>query len=210
MNQDLTTAKKRLRLVIKERLKTLTLDRNDAAQKLYKNLMSISRFKDARTVAVFVNFGDEIRSRRVIPDLFDGPGFTRTIGTPFCSASDMNFYRLRKPRLDPETGEPIFDDLIPSQYGILEPRPELRLLSENIVRPEDIDVILTPGLAFDLQGGRLGRGAGYYDRFLPKLRSDALILGICYEEQIVAKIPTDDRDVRVHALATPDRTVVFA
>ena len=194
---------------MKERLKTLTLDRNVAAEKIYRNLMSLAQIENATTVAVFIDFGDEVRSRRFIPKLFDGRGFTRTIGTPFCSGDEMIFYKLRRPTVDPETGEPSFSDLISGKYGILEPRPELRVAPENIVAPEDIDVILTPGLAFDLQGGRLGRGAGYYDRFLPKLRSDAMIIGICYEEQIVLKTPTDERDFRLHALATPKRAVLF-
>ena len=209
MDQNISAAKKRLRLSMKERLKTLTIDRNDAAEKIYRNLTSLLQVGNATTVAVFIDFGDEVRTRRFIPKLFEGHGFTRTIGAPFLSDDEMNFYKLRRPAVDSETGDPSFDDLVATKFGILEPRPELCAQSENIVIPEDIDVILTPGLAFDLKGGRLGRGAGYYDRFLPKLRSDAMIIGICYEEQIVLKTPTDERDFRLHALATPKRVVVF-
>lgn len=209
MEQDLASAKKSLRSSMKNRLQTLAFDRNDAAEKLYRNLMSLSQVRNATTVAVFIDFGEEVRSRRFIPRLFDGHGFSRTIGIPFCLGVEMRFYKLSRPIVDPETGEPSFPDLIPAKYGILEPRPELRDVSENIVNPEDIDVILTPGLAFDLHGGRLGRGAGYYDRFLPKTRPNATVIGVCYDEQIVLKTPTDDRDFRVHAVATPERVVLF-
>lgn len=209
MEQDLTSVKKGLRSSMKNRLQTLTFDRNGAAEKLYRNLMSLPQVRNATTVAVFIDFGEEVRTRRFIPKLFDGNGFSRTIGIPFLLGAEMSFYKLRRPVVDPETGEPSFLDLIPAKYGILEPRPELRDASENIIKPENIDVILTPGLAFDLQGGRLGRGAGYYDRFLPKTRPNATIIGVCYDEQIVLQTPTDDRDFRVHAVATPERVVLF-
>ena len=78
----------------------------------------------------------------------------------------------------------------------------------EMILSEEFDVVLAPGLAFDLQGRRLGRGAGFYDRFLPKLRNDAFVVGLCYEEQIVEQTPVDNLDFRVHAVATPNRIVV--
>jgi 5-formyltetrahydrofolate cyclo-ligase len=207
MNVELTVDKKELRRQTKERLKALNVDRASAADSLYANLMTIPKVISARTIAVFVDFGTEISTRRFIPQLFIAKEFTRTVGVPFCTDGEMNFYKLLPPTLDPQTKEPFFNDLVPMAFGILEPRTELRNIPENILAPEDIDVVITPGLAFDLRGGRLGRGAGYYDKFLPKIRPDALAIGICYEEQIVERAPTDAHDFRVHAIATPKRVV---
>ncbi len=207
MNVEFTVDKKELRRQTKERLKALNVDRASAADSLYANLMTIPKVVSARTIAVFVDFGTEISTRRFIPQLFIAKEFTRTVGVPCCTDGEMKFSELGPPTLDPQTKEPFFNDLVPMAFGILEPRTELRNNPENILAPEDIDVVITPGLAFDLRGGRLGRGAGYYDKFLPKIRPDALAIGICYEEQIVERAPTDAHDFRVHAIATPKRVV---
>lgn len=207
--EDVSAAKKELRLVMKERLKSLNVDRKAVSARLYANLITLEKIKSAQTVAVFIDFGAEIPTRYFIRQLFEAKEFTRIIGVPFCEQGEMFFYKLRRPTLDGQSGAPIFDDLTPMTFGILEPRPGLRNVPENLVAPEEFDVVLTPGLAFDLHGRRLGRGAGFYDRFLMKLRRDAFVVGICYEEQIVEHTPVAAHDFHVHALATPDRVVVI-
>ncbi len=209
MDQKLANAKKELRSVIRSRLKTLQINRVGAAMKLYERLISLPRVRQAKTIGVFIDFGTEIPTRYFIPKLFEGNGFTRDVGIPFCVDGEMNFYRLERPDVEPETNEPVFHDLTPMTFGILEPTPERRSKPQNLLRPECFDVMITPGLAFDLQGRRLGRGAGFYDRYLPRLRSDALIVGIGYEEQIVEEAPVGELDHMIHALVTPDRAVIF-
>lgn len=90
------------------------------------------------------------------------------------------------------------------RHGIVEPAagPEVPLA--------DLDLVLVPGLAFDSQGFRLGRGAGFYDRFLadlraarPSRRTAALVLGVCSDAQIVPAVPHDSHDQPVDALLTP-------
>ena len=62
-------------------------------------------------------------------------------------------------------------------------------------------MILVPGLAFDLRGGRLGRGRGYYDRFLAG--ATGLRVGVCFEDQIVADVPLEPHDLRMDFVVTP-------
>lgn len=71
-----------------------------------------------------------------------------------------------------------------------------------VVPLQEIDVFLTPGLAFDLDGGRLGNGAGFYDRLLSRKRSDAIAVGITIEIRVVEGVPMDSHDQRVDWLAT--------
>ena len=78
-------------------------------------------------------------------------------------------------------------------YGIREPVPEL---AEN-VKPEDIDLVIVPCVAFDGRGGRLGHGAGYYDRYLPKLREDTVMVLAAFEEQRLPEIEMEETDVRI-------------
>lgn len=71
-----------------------------------------------------------------------------------------------------------------------------------VIPIHEVDVFLVPGLAFDLRGGRLGNGAGHYDRILSAARSDAVTIGIAPATRIVDAVPVDDHDRLVGWLAT--------
>ena len=91
------------------------------------------------------------------------------------------------------------DELEPSQniepnMQILEPRLTIRQDVLRHVLPEQIDAVLVPGMAFDRRGNRLGRGGGYYDRFLRRLRADSLTIGLAFEGMIRDTIPHDEND----------------
>ena len=92
-------------------------------------------------------------------------------------------------------------DLRDGAYGILEPRDGLPLGD-----PSALDLILVPGRAFDPGGGRLGRGKGYYDGFLSRLRparaDGPYKLGVGFACQLVESVPMQVRDVRVDAAVT--------
>ena len=79
-------------------------------------------------------------------------------------------------------------DLQPGAYGILEPVGEL------FTDYEKIDVAIVPGMAFDAEGHRLGRGKGYYDRFLSRVPYIYKI-GLCFAWQMVEQIPCDEHDI---------------
>ena len=81
-------------------------------------------------------------------------------------------------------------DLAQGAYNIMEPTGEV---FDNYT---DIDIAVIPGVAFDKDGNRMGRGKGYYDRLLPKL-ANTYKIGICLPFQLVEKIPTDEHDVRM-------------
>ncbi len=93
-----------------------------------------------------------------------------------------------------EIGEEWGAQLEPGHRGILEPRPG----SGQLFAPQVAETVavLVPGLAFDAQGGRLGRGGGFYDRFLarPELQG-ALKIGVCWSMQVIHGTPTDRYDV---------------
>jgi 5-formyltetrahydrofolate cyclo-ligase len=87
-------------------------------------------------------------------------------------------------------------DLKKGAYNIMEPRAACE------ERPAgQMDIIITPGVAFDKEGGRLGRGGGYYDRLLRKA-GRVIKIGLCFREQIVKKVPVNARDVRVDKIIT--------
>ena len=110
------------------------------------------------------------------------------------------------------------DSLIQHPYGIKEPDP----IQCPKITPTEIETIkgfvicLVPGLAFDTQGNRLGRGAGYYDRWISSVRQNmldnerrVLFLGFCYDQQIIESVPTDSWDQPMDGLLTASRLVMI-
>ncbi|HWB19598.1 MAG TPA: 5-formyltetrahydrofolate cyclo-ligase [Phycisphaerales bacterium] len=73
-----------------------------------------------------------------------------------------------------------------------------------------IDLVIVPGLAFDLNGTRLGRGAGYYDRFLARLRPSALRVGIAFDQQITDPLPVAPHDQRMNLIITDKRIITVS
>ncbi len=79
-------------------------------------------------------------------------------------------------------------DLVEGSYGILEPGRDT-----GVVEPSEISLIIVPGRAFTEEGARLGRGKGFYDRYLK--RTSAIKIALAYREQIYPGIITEDNDV---------------
>ncbi len=93
-------------------------------------------------------------------------------------------------------------DLQVGAFDIMEPKPSCPL-----VMPDEIGVIIVPGRAFDEWGNRLGRGLGYYDRFLKTLPITTLKLALAFDCQIVPRIPVKPNDVPMDVIITERRTI---
>lgn len=92
--------------------------------------------------------------------------------------------------------------LMAGAYGILEPDPDRCPALPDSYRP---GLVVTPGIAFDQKGGRLGYGGGYYDRFAERLgreRADVTWLGLAFEDQLVEDIPMQAHDRRMDGIVT--------
>jgi 5-formyltetrahydrofolate cyclo-ligase len=109
-------------------------------------------------------------------------------------------WRWVLPRVEPDRSLTFRDAGLPREthpFGMDQP-----VGSGPIIPIHEIDVFLVPGLAFDLGGGRLGNGAGHYDRILSQARHDAESIGIAPAARMVETVPTEPHDVRVGWLAT--------
>ena len=92
--------------------------------------------------------------------------------------------------------------LSPGMLGVLEPQ------EGRPVAPERIDLVVVPGVAFDLFGHRLGYGKGFYDRTFGA-RTRGLLAGFAFELQVVEQLPKEDHDVRLDLLITEARVIHF-
>ena len=92
------------------------------------------------------------------------------------------------------------DDLAPSAWNSAVWEPAFP--AARVILPAEIDLILVPGLAFTRDGHRLGRGGGFYDRFLAQLPERTVKLGVCFDLQMVEALPAEAHDRRVDAVVT--------
>lgn len=92
-----------------------------------------------------------------------------------------------------------------SPLGVLEPAAS----EEKLCAPEDFAAVMLPGVAFDENGGRLGHGGGYYDRFLAQLPPETLLIGVAYEWQVLPEVPLAEWDVPLDFLVTEKRQRCF-
>jgi 5-formyltetrahydrofolate cyclo-ligase len=112
------------------------------------------------------------------------------------------------PRVGEDDGDGLFrvlaaDELRAGRYGILEPAGTTRLADVEFAAL----TIFVPGVAFDMQGNRLGRGRGWYDRLLQQAGERAAIVALAYEFQIVDAVPTGPGDQKVNYVITEKRVV---
>lgn len=93
-------------------------------------------------------------------------------------------------------------DVAPGWRGIREPRHP-----RQPVPPHAVELVIVPGVGFDVAGNRLGYGGGHFDRLLGRLRRGVPVIGVALEDQVVTRIPVADHDRPVDVVLTPERTL---
>jgi len=176
--------------------------RRIAAEAILNNLKKMPCWESARCLLAFLSFGFEMSTEGVIAEAIEAD---KQVYVPALDGVLMEFRQITSPRERVEKGV----------LGIREP-PKNAVVWKRAGSPEPI-LALVPALAFDIAGGRLGRGGGYYDRFIEIVRRDAreagisppLFLGFACREQIVAAVPMDKSDQQLDGLVTDDFAVLF-
>jgi 5-formyltetrahydrofolate cyclo-ligase len=183
--------KSSLRHIIREKLIAHSFENETFSLMICNRLNELDVFQTARKknrLMIYLSFGNEVQT------------------TTF-----LNTYPIVVPCCDEDTIIPVRifsrNDLEPGRFGILEPKQNLRNNFKYHVTPEQLDVVIVPGLAFDASGNRLGRGKGYYDRFLSQFPPKTLLIGLAFECQIVEKVPVDARDCPVSIVVTEKRII---
>ncbi|WP_298039234.1 5-formyltetrahydrofolate cyclo-ligase [uncultured Desulfuromonas sp.] len=96
------------------------------------------------------------------------------------------------------------DEMRAGAFGVLEPT------GNQIIPPDALDIVVVPGVGFDLAGHRLGYGKGFYDRYLHAAGRCRKAVGLAYEMQLVSELPAEAHDVRMHLLVTEERILRFS
>ncbi|MBI5557463.1 MAG: 5-formyltetrahydrofolate cyclo-ligase [Deltaproteobacteria bacterium] len=154
---------------------------------IQENLLQIDGVKNAKHIMLYVSFRSEVETLPLFA-MFRQKNIVTSAPLTVVKEHRLIPCRVTDPELD----------LRPGYCHIPEPDPD-RLTPLD---PAAIDVVLVPGAVFDLHGGRLGYGGGYYDRFLAIDAPQALRVGLAFEMQVVDRVPVLAHDEKLHFLVT--------
>ncbi|HVJ49745.1 5-formyltetrahydrofolate cyclo-ligase, partial [Desulfitobacterium sp.] len=168
-------------------------ERRLKSRKILELISALPKFQQAKTIMVFLNFRDEVNTTLLAEKILAS---SKRLILPRCAPHGV---------LIPAEIRDLKENIEPGKWGIREPKKEGLILAN----PEDIDLIIIPGAAFDRQGNRLGYGGGYYDRFLTRLRSEVPKIALAFACQILPEIPVDPYDLRMDALVTEEGILWF-
>lgn len=178
--------KNKLRDKIKEKLQLQSKEeRLRKSLEISKKLFYLKEFKEAKAVMFYVSKDGEVETRQMIMKALASG---KKIVVPHINRRNKEMQACQI--------EDISRELCPGPYGIHQPR-------EDFKKPlglESIDMVIVPGVAFSQDGQRLGRGGGYFDRFLRQLPKKVFRVGLAFNFQIVESIPSFSHDESVNVV----------
>ncbi len=192
--------RKELRIKIREHIRALreglsAPERAEDAEKVHTQVLHHPFLQRPRLIASYISVRGELSTPELNAALM---ATGHTIALPVIDPKRrgiMNFYLHQK-------GAP----LKPGALKI----PEPEAFRENLISTDLIDCMLTPLVAFDLNGNRLGMGGGFYDRILKKLSGNCLIMGLAYDFQLEPNLPRERWDMPIDEVVTPTHHYVFS
>ena len=178
MNVGLT--KGQLRTILLARLRGQSeQQREEKSALIAQQLLQEEEFVKAKRIMFYRAFDGEVKTEKM---MYRARQLGKEIYVPVCDQKQ----RILKPCYLQENNT---WEIGP--YKTWEPK------EKELVTPDILDLIVTPGLAFDRDGNRLGRGKGYYDRFLAGLPDRIDSIGLAFDFQIVSNLPTESSDICV-------------
>jgi 5-formyltetrahydrofolate cyclo-ligase len=189
---DLKTEKSLVRKDIREQLEALPMEQwQQWSDQLTCRLIEMPEYQNASVVMVFLSFGLEYDTEPLIRNAFEN-------GKTVCAPKvDWDARRMEPVRINhPE-------DIFKDERGLPEPA------GSDVVEANQIDLILVPGIAFDHYGRRLGRGGGFYDRFLSRADLRAIRLAPTFDFQVLPELPCDTHDQGVDIVLTPTKKLAL-
>ncbi|KAM9311950.1 5-formyltetrahydrofolate cyclo-ligase [Gastrophryne carolinensis] len=198
MASPIHAAKRALRTELKERIAALSdIEKLRQTQAVTHKLLSHERYKRAQRIAVFLSMADEIQTGSILQDIFQQG-----------KACFIPRYRPRSTHMDMVRLNSLeeIQQLPKTTWNISQPGAEDS--REDALSTGGLDLVLMPGLGFDKEGHRLGRGKGYYDTFLNRynqsLASKPYTIALTFREQLCDAIPVSDQDFQIDEIICSD------
>ncbi|QDV25340.1 5-formyltetrahydrofolate cyclo-ligase [Aureliella helgolandensis] len=163
-------------------------DKDSVSEAIVQSFMSLPEYASAGTVMFYIDVRDEARTRHALPAALASG---KRIVIPYCVDGELELFHLES-----------MEELEVGMYKILEPKAELREVAAKRLQPQDLDLIMVPGVAFDRSGGRTGHGKGYYDKLLEHARTDTPLVALAFECQMFPEIPCESHDIYMDKVVT--------
>ncbi len=192
-SDDLIRRKKEIRREARQLRDSLsTQEIRSKSRAIESRLWQMIQEHQFKSIMFYIAFGSEVRTQNCITRAINS-GMKAIV--PVCSDDG-------KRQLLPSRLLDLHSEVEAGKFGIPEPKPQFR----HPFPPEEIDLVVVPGLAFDEKGHRIGYGGSYYDHFLVRC-PQALRVGVAYEIQIVKEIAPTEWDIPVQRIITEDRVI---
>lgn len=179
-------AKKEIREKIRRKLKAQgQRKRSEQSRRIHKSLFRLDLFKKSKCLLIYLSLPEEVDTLRVIKRCLS---MGKRVVVP-----KMN---VRRGVLELREVTNLERDVEKGVYGVVEPRPR----STRRVSPQKIDCMILPGLAFDAGGNRLGRGRGFFDKLLNRIKPGIPRIALAFPFQIMDRLPVESHDRPVDVL----------
>ena len=155
---------------------------------IQQKLLSTEEFSRANVLALYYSIHNEVDTHKIIENCLDSG---KIVLLPTVHDGRMIFRELKG-----------FSCLHKGKFGIPEPPA-----TNEALAPDQADMIVLPGIAFDKKGQRVGYGKGFYDKCLHHLEGQGKLVAVCYDFQLVEKIAGEPHDVKVDMIITEKRII---
>lgn len=167
---------------------------SEKSKRIAEIIVNLDRYQQSEKMMLYISTKKEVQTKEII------------------KSAQKDHKKIYIPLIDRKKSDLIpslvYDferELILGELGIAQPKKEFY----RLVPPNILDLVIVPGVAFTEKGHRLGRGGGYYDRFLSKLKKDAFTIALAFEMQIVDQIPLEENDIPVDCIITEKRILMI-
>ena len=175
--------------ILQEKIKFSKATAKEKSLAIFNTLKEMDFYKNANNVMVYITLENENEASTdpMLDDLFD-KGKRIFVPLTVHKTKELIVSELKDLENDLEVGN----------FGVMEPKKE----TTRPVEPSILDLVIVPGVAFDKEGFRIGHGAGYYDRFLPRLPEKTVTVSLAFDMQLIDKVPICCHDIAVKYVIT--------
>ncbi len=157
---------------------------------IINKLTALDEYKNSKVVFIYMSFKNEVKTSDLIEEMLSE---NKRVVIPYTDTKNIEII--------PSEIKNLKDDLTLNTFGYYEPVLE----KVKQVKPEELDLIITPGVVFDKNLNRIGFGKGYYDRILSKKRNDTKAIAVAYDFQVIDEVPTEPHDIKMDMIITEEK-----